>query len=77
MFGKGHGNLINPHLLIQLSISTDFQNKDSNSFQRMHQCHIIYIKDKVAKFDLAKNRSRSTQGYNFNNLLLAAVSDDT
>ena len=54
MFGKGHGNLLNPHLLILLSISTDFQVKDSNSFQRMHQFHIFYIKDTVAKFDLAK-----------------------
>ena len=63
--------------LIYSFISTDFKVKDSNSFQRMHQCHIFYIKDKVARFDLAKNRSRSTQGYNFNKLKLAAVSDDT
>ena len=43
----------------------------------MHHCHIFYIKAKVANFDLAKNRSRTTQDNNFNKLKLAAVSDDT
>ena len=63
LFIKGdNGWVVLAHktISVPLSISTDFQVKDS-SIQRMHQCHIFYIKDKVAKFDLAKNRLRSTK----------------
>ena len=28
-----------------------------NNFQRIHHCHIFYIKSLVSKFDLAENRS--------------------
>ena len=54
MYGKGQGNLINLHLLIELSISTHFQVKDCNNFQRMHHCHTFLYKAEAAKFDLAK-----------------------
>ena len=41
MFGKGQGKLIYIHLLIELSIPTNFQAKGCNNFQRIHHCHIF------------------------------------
>ena len=41
MFGKGQWDLIFLHLLIELSISTKYQVKGCNDFQRIHQCYIL------------------------------------